>query len=142
MRDVRKEYINNFFGSLSEEEKESIYFDNFMWHAFSYDKIPAIEGILAIEEFKKNEKNNVYILFQSNDIVLEKDNLTYEELISIIEEDTWTNMDCYVVDKEFNWTFVCTHETYIPGIFDLEEEEERDFEEFPSIGPFFANKLK
>jgi hypothetical protein len=57
-------------------------------------------------------------------------------------EDTWDRMDCYVVDKKFEWTFVCTHETYIPNEFVMEEEEERDLDLFPSIGPFFYEKYK
>lgn len=139
--DIRKRYIEKFFSNLTDEEKKDIYFEDFIWHAFSCNKVKSVEGTVAIEKFKKHNKNNVYILFQNKDVVLEKNNITYEELIDIIKEDIWDNMDCYVIDREFNWTFVCTHETYIPNELDFIDEENRNFEEFPSIGPFFAERI-
>lgn len=141
MDNIKNTYIDNFFDKLTKEDKDSIYFNDFMWHAFSSEKVSAIEGINAIQEFKKNERSSVYIFFQNKDIILERENLTYNDLLSIIKEDVWNNMDCYVVAKDFQWTFVCTHETCIPNEFDMEVDEERDFEDFPSIGPFFARRI-
>jgi hypothetical protein len=138
MGNIRHQYAEKFFGGLTKEEKDRIYFSEFMWHAFSSQMIGAIEGMNAIEEFNKKSKNGVYVFFQNKDVVLEKTDLALSDLITIIKEAPFYYMDCYVADTQFEWTFVCTHETYIEGLFDVAEEENRNFEMFPSIGPFFA----
>ncbi|MCL2695990.1 MAG: DUF4275 family protein [Clostridiales bacterium] len=142
---VKQKYKNVFFGTLTEEEKAEVRFDGYMWHAFSYEKIPAQEGIEAVKAFRNKEKRGGYILFQHRSEVLEWQTLTYDELLDIIMETAVyygdeiyvEDTECYVTDKDFTWTFMCTHETYIEGVFELEKEEGRDFDMFPSIGPFF-----
>ena len=139
--DVKKEYIKNFFGTLTESQKNSIHFEEYMWHAFSYKLIPSLEGKDAIHEFKNKKVNDVYIIFQYNDIVMERKNLTYESLLTIMEEvECW---DCYVVDKNFTWTFVMTHET---TIYNNEKNYNSKYLKKGInpfyIGPFFANKLE
>ena len=106
-----------------------------MWHAFSNKLIPSLEGKDAIHEFKNKTVNDVYIIFQYNDIVLERKNLTYESLLIIMEEVGY--WDCYVIDKNFTWTFVMTHET----IYNKKVFFKKGINPF-YIGPFFANKTK
>ena len=131
MNIIKNNYINSFFKDLTFEDKKEIYFEQFMWHAFSYKKISAIEGKEAITEFNKIKNNDVYIFFEDNDIVLEKTNLNYKEILEIIElqskKDKLTSYyDCYIVDKNFSWTFIITHETQIKD------------DPYFYIGPFFS----
>lgn len=136
MNDIKKKYIDIFFGSLTEEEKSNIYFDEYMWHAYSYKKIKALEGCKAIEEFKKCDQNGIYILFQDNDEVIEMESINFDEIVGNMEnEEVWNRSDCYIVDKNFKWAFIYTHETYYDenGIINPNSKHNIYY-----IGPFFA----
>lgn len=133
MNDIKKKYIDIFFSSLTEKEKSKIYFEQYMWHAYSYKKLLASEGWKAIEEFKKCNQDGVYVLFQDSDEVIEKDSLSLNELIDNME--IFGHADCYIVDKNFKWTFIYTHETY----YDKEEVVDSNTKHnIYYIGPFFA----
>lgn len=111
---IKEKYIQTFFKSISKTNKQKIYFEKFMWHAFSYEKIPHYQGIHAIECLNKIKKNQVYIIFQHSDIILEEKNITYNKLYNMIMNDE-IEWDCYVIDKDFKWTFVMTHEIDLDG---------------------------
>ena len=124
--EIIEKYINTFFGNLSAREKKEIHFDQYMWHAFSYEKIKCIDGEEAIREFAKMDKNEVYIFLEHEYKVWKEKDLTLKSLFKLLN-DIEKNMayDCYVVDKDFTWTFITTHETeYDEGIYHY-------------IGPFF-----
>ena len=127
MNQIKENYKEIFFSEISEKIKEEIYFDQFMWHAFSFGKIRCFEGEKAIKEFEKRKDNKVYIFFEHNDILIEKENLTLEGLFDLIDSDESLWDDCYVVDKDFSWTFVTTHETIYGE------------DKFHYIGPFFKD---
>jgi hypothetical protein len=137
MNDIKKKYINTFFGNLTNEEKNKIYFEQYMWHAYSYKKLKALEGRKAIEEFKKQDQNGVYILFQDSDDVIEKDCISLNELVDNME--IWGHYDCYIVDKNFKWTFIYTHETYYS---ETEIVDSNTKHNIYYIGPFFATSCK
>lgn len=135
MNDIKKKYIDIFFGSLTDEEKTEVYFEQYMWHVYSYKKLNALEGWKAIKEFKKNVENDVYVLFQDNDEVVEMKNITFDELVyNTKNKEIWNYGDCYIVDKNFKWTFIYTHETQYDGeeIINLNSEHNIYY-----IGPFF-----
>ena len=140
MNDIKKKYIDTFFSQLTEKDKKECYFDHYMWHAFSYEKIQYVDGQKAISEFEKREKNDVYLIFQHNDKVIEKKDLTYENLIKMILKGI-INDDCYVIDKNFNWCFVITHETD----YDNKTITFKDSDDLINpyyIGPFFIEIKK
>ncbi len=113
MDNIRNKYIETFFSKLSDEDKKNIYFDQYLWHAFSYEKVSCLKEKEAIEAFNEISENNVYIFFQRSKKILEKENLTYEKLLHMIDNEEDFDVDCYIVDKNFKWTFVFTHETII-----------------------------
>ena len=125
MNKIIKKYEETFFSKLTEKDKKDIYYNQFMWHAFSYKKIKCLEGEDAINEFAKTSKNEVYIFLENDDTVLEEKNVTLKKLFEIVQSPKEFGVDCYVVSKDFTWTFVTTHETYF--------NNERDY----YIGPFF-----
>lgn len=133
MNDIKKKFIDTFFSQLTEKDKKECYFDYYMWHAFSYEKIKCIEGIKAVEEFKKVENNDVYVIFQHNDIVIEKQNFSYNKLIDMLQKKF---DDCYVIDKNFEWCFIFTHETQVDDKGNIIEGRD-DWENPYYIGPFF-----
>ena len=123
---IREVYIKTFFKNLTEYEKEEIYFDNYMWHSFSYGKIKAQNGVEAIKKLREHVINNVYIIFQNTKKVISTNNVTYEQIYNnILENKTWQK-DCYVIDKNFKWTFILTHET-------VDEELEQIYDKYGEI---------
>ena len=140
MNDIKKKFIDTFFSQLTEKDKKDCYFDYYMWHAFSYEKIECIEGIKAVEELNKREKNEVYLIFEDNDQVIKKKMVTYEELIDMRAKGK-IDWDCYVIDKDFKWCFVITHETD----YDYKASTFEDIDDSINpyyIGPFFTEIKK
>ena len=125
INEIKEKYIKTFFEKLTTKEKQEIYFEQYMWHAFSYEKIKCINGEDAINEFAKMKKNEVYVFFEHDDVVWKEKDLTLENLFGLLKDSKEYGYDCYVVDKDFTWTFITTHETmYDDGIYHY-------------IGPFF-----
>jgi len=120
---IREIYIKKFFSILTNKEKNEIYFDQYMWHAFSYEKVECKKNDEAVEALGKLISNEVYIIFQKHGEVLEAKNITFDKIVKKIKSNVWES-DCYIIDKKFKWTFVFTHETCIDNSF--------------YIGPFFC----
>ncbi|WP_391559737.1 DUF4275 family protein [Robertmurraya sp.] len=109
---LRKQWEDYFANHISYEEKKSIYlFDHggacgYLWHLFSYKKKDCLKEIKAENAFNNEPKNACYVFYQHSDYALILENA------SLFTADDLTNeTDIYVVDKEFNWTYVKTHET-------------------------------
>jgi hypothetical protein len=60
----------------------------------------------ADKAFNKERKSACYVFYQHSD-----DALILENASSFTADDLINEYDIYVVDKEFNWTYVKTHET-------------------------------
>jgi hypothetical protein len=145
-RNIKNKYINTFFSNLSKKEKEEIHFEQYMWHVFSYNKVSAKKGTEAIESLRKHNKNEVYVIFQRQQKVLEEKDITYEQIYNNVLQNNIWDTDCYIIDKEFKWTFILTHETIdeeLEAIFKKHGEIPEDIladvknKEF-YIGPFYT----
>ncbi|MEK4921007.1 DUF4275 family protein [Cytobacillus sp. FSL R5-0569] len=108
---LRKQWEDNFVNHLSDKEKKSIYLYEdgccgYLWHVFSYEKRKYLKEEQADTAFKKEPKQACYVFYQDLD-----DAYILENASSLTAEDFVNEEDVYVVDKEFNWTYVRTHET-------------------------------
>lgn len=109
---LRKQWEDHFAHHLSEKEKKDIYLHSkgkssgFLWHVFSYETKDCLDKEQAVEAFNQLEKDSCYVFFQDSD-----DALLLERATRMTAEDFENEMDVYVTDKEFNWTYVRTHET-------------------------------
>lgn len=113
---LRKQWEDNFANHLSLEEKKDIYLYNnsgfcgYLWHLFSYEKKDCLQGQEAEKAFNKELKNSCYIFWQHTEYALIVENADILYANDFEDED-----DIYVVDKEFHWTYVNTHETGLCG---------------------------
>lgn len=109
---LRKQWEDNFANHLSFEEKKDIYLWNygFLWHLFSYEKKDCLQGQEAEKAFNNEQKDSCYVFWQHTDYAL-----ILENADSLNANDLEDECDIYVVDKEFNWTYVRTHETGLCG---------------------------
>jgi len=108
---LRKQWEDSFANHMSDEEKRKIFMFNddgccgYLWHLFSYEKRASLNGEEAFKAFNNVNKSCCYIFYQHDDDVLIIEHAHELNASDILEKDI------YVVDKEFNWTFVITHET-------------------------------
>ena len=79
---------------------------NYLWHLFSYDLVPHLTG----EEARQARPNEDCWLFYCEYPPFNTPrvrHLTAEEAAALAEDH---HPDWYLVDKDFTWTYVCTHE--------------------------------
>ncbi|VXB16125.1 ATP synthase F1 subunit delta [Bacillus sp. 349Y] len=111
---LKKEWETHFAGHLSDKEKQSIYlldadgFGGYLWHLFSYKKKKCLEGEKAEVAFRDQRKHSCFIFFQDTEDALLIENSSGFDVRDLTSE---VGRDIYVVDKQFRWTFVLTHET-------------------------------
>ncbi|NPC91861.1 DUF4275 family protein [Bacillus sp. WMMC1349] len=109
---LRKQWEDNFVNHLSDQEKNSInLYDEdglcgYLWHVFSYERRKHLKERQADIAFNEQSKQSCYVFYQHTD-----DALILENASPLTAEDFGNEEDVYVVDKEFNWTYVKTHET-------------------------------
>ncbi|AWD67618.1 DUF4275 family protein [Priestia aryabhattai] len=107
----RKQWEHEFADALSASQKKKIYMDEFLWHAFSYEKLPCLQGEQAVQAFEQQAKYDCYLFFEHEEEVLK---LSKCRQLTNADLSGNTNMyleDLYVVDKDFTWTYVITHES-------------------------------
>lgn len=109
---LRKRWEESFAAHLSDKEKKSIHLydeDGFcgcLWHVFSYERRNCLKEEQADKAFNKEVKDYCYIFNQYSDNAF-----ILEHASSLTAGDFADEEDIYIVDKEFNWTYVITHET-------------------------------
>lgn len=124
--DLRKQWEHHFAGHLSEKEKRAIYLRDrggccgFLWHVFSYGKRKCLKGEEANKAFNEAEKRCCYVFYQHSD-----DAFLLENASALTAADFAGEIDVYVVDQKFAWTYVITHETgWLGPYFSRKEEQE------------------
>lgn len=109
---LRRQWVDSFANHLDDKEKKSIYlFDEdgccgYLWHLFSYERRKCLKKEQADISFNKEMKESCYVFYQHTD-----DAFILENASSLTAENFVNEEDVYVVDREFNWTYVRTHET-------------------------------
>ena len=112
---LRRTWEDHFTGHLNTEEKKSIYLDDFLWHIFSYEKRECLQEEQADLAFNRVIKKSCYVFYQHSDDAFILENASLITVDDFVHEQDIYEQDIYVVDKEFNWTYVRTHETGLCG---------------------------
>ena len=96
--------------------------NQYLWHIFSYEKMPCLEGTKARNAFDELKEKEYYIFYE--DWVYDCDLSEYKgktfEILNcdkINAKDFNKDKDIYIVDKNFKWTYVNTHESYCGPYF-------------------------
>ncbi len=106
----------NFTRKISNETKESIYYNQFKWHIYSYEKEDCLKEEAAREAFDVVLKDEIYVMYQNSPFVM-----LYSNATELISTDFDNEQDIYIFDKSCTWTYVNTHESM--------------------CGPYFATKV-
>jgi len=107
---LKENWVSTFTGHLGEDIKAKIYFDQFFWHAFSYKKINCLENEAAAQAFNETDKKTCYIFYQNWGLQYKLENAS-----EIIAADFDNEQDVYIVDEDFTWTYIHTHESPLCG---------------------------
>ncbi len=113
---LKKQWEDSFASHLSHREKEDIYlwdcrgYGGCLWHLFNYKKKDCLEGQEAERVFDKMYKGFCYVFWQDSDYAL-----ILENADMLTANDLADEYDIYVVDKDFNWTYIDTHEKGLCG---------------------------
>ncbi|WP_214484115.1 DUF4275 family protein [Bacillus sp. SM2101] len=102
--EVRKRWEDTFTNSISQSKKDEIFLHQYLWHIFSFQVLPCKEKEKAIEAFNTLKKNKIYVFYQNTY------SYSLENAENITTEDFKGERDIYIVNEDFTWTYIQTHE--------------------------------
>ncbi|AJS58557.1 DUF4275 family protein [Paenibacillus sp. IHBB 10380] len=105
-QDIIDLWDRTFAWNISEEVKESIYYNQYRWHIFSYEKQVCSIKETARKEFNEVTKSEIYVMYQDSPYVM-----LYKNANNVVAEDFDSEQDIYIFDRDFTWTYVHTHES-------------------------------
>lgn len=106
--ELREKWKNAFLENMTDEERQECFINEYLWHAFTYNKITNyLEGQEALESFDKQEKQRIYLFYQLSDEVYFLE--THNKLNSKYLRFEKRARDMYIVDEEFTWTYIYKH---------------------------------
>lgn len=109
IKDLRERWLDSFAVNVSEEDlgKYVLAGGGYLWHIFSYHLVPCLEGNAARSALAELPDSVCYRFYKEyppqNEPRIKL--IKTEEIASLPEELDW-----YLVDKDFIWTYVHTHE--------------------------------
>ena len=109
IKDLRERWLDTFAADVSEEDlgKHVLVGGGYLWHIFSYKLVPCLEGDAArraLAELPDTECYRFYKEYPPQDQPRIKA-IEMSEVSSLPDDLDW-----YLVDKDFTWTYVHTHE--------------------------------
>lgn len=118
----------SFASHLNEREKEEIYLYErgkicgYLWHVFSYETVTCLKGEQARGKLEQMKNMSCYIFHEMEDSAYIIDRVTSLKALDLERES-----DIYVVDVDFTWTYIRTHENpwYGPYFYHHKEVERR-----------------
>lgn len=107
-----RRWLSAFGGTVSDEVmKEHVLEEgNFLWHIFTWGEVTSLKGEEATLALKRQDYDTAYIFYGGffNENVVELDLVgTVTKSIAIKRTP---DEDVYIVDPDFEWTYVQTHE--------------------------------
>ncbi|MCL1820661.1 MAG: DUF4275 family protein [Oscillospiraceae bacterium] len=99
---------------------------NFLWHIFTWGQVPHITGDEARKALNAITYNGKCIIFYNGYSVEDKtqivnvslcDKLSSHQVSELWKKQKFDNKDIYLVDDEFTWTYVVTHENALGPYF-------------------------
>ncbi|AQQ55070.1 hypothetical protein B0X71_09460 [Planococcus lenghuensis] len=112
--ELQQKWEEVFAGNLSKGQKQKILFKICMWHIFSYEKMKHISGQAAEGAFNQLKKGKCFLFFHDAE-----ETIFMENANSVKAKDLHVHgqTELYMVDGNFSWTFVLTHEADLGPYF-------------------------
>ncbi len=106
--------------SLEAKQAARHYTDQFRWHLFSFELLPAAKGDTARAAFDETEKQELYLFFDYADDTYRVKNahlLTANDIEALRENSSLDLSDMYFFDPMHKWTYIKPHEDYCGPYF-------------------------
>ena len=91
-------------------DRDTVYYDQFRWHLFSYEKLAAKSGDDARAALNEKQSQRLHLFWQEGDDAWEMRNAFDLDDVTVDQIAEATGRDLYVFDAEGCWTYVITHE--------------------------------
>ena len=102
---LKTKWSKLFAKPVDNQTKKKINYNQFRWHIFSFDIVPALSGTAARNFFDQCQKTDVYMFYQNKPAAYQL--LSPSTLKS---EDFDFDDDIYIFDTVEKWTYIHTHE--------------------------------
>ena len=108
IKKIKERWLDAFAEGAPEAElgKHVLAEHNYLWHLFSYKMVPCLKGDAA-RQARPNEDCYLFYCEHPPFHTPRVRHLTAEEAAALTEDH---HPDWYLVDKDFTWTYVSTHE--------------------------------
>ena len=106
--------------SLKAKQAAAHYTDQFRWHLFSFDLLPAVKEEDARVLFNQMVKQELFLFFDYSDLAFQIKNahlLTASDIDTLRENSSLELSDMYFFDPINRWTYVKPHEEYCGPYF-------------------------
>ena len=108
----KHEWFNKFVPQDKHKEAIDSYcfdkddYSGFLWHAFSYEIISCLVGLVAKKAFDQLEKQEAVLLINIDDVAYR-----IKDISKLTSKDFEILDDIILTDKDFKWTYTKTHES-------------------------------
>jgi len=103
---LMKSWEQTFASDIREEVKKKVFFDQFLWHTFSYGVLDAKQKSKARQAFNRKKKSSVFVFYQH-----QEEAYFIEHAEKLKSSDFNLEDDIYILDSNMKWTYVHTHES-------------------------------
>lgn len=109
-RTTKANWTKLFAASVPKEGRKLVHFEQYRWHLFSFELLPALTGDDARTAFDTQEKDTAYLFFQHTKgaCLVEHAHLFRAE---DFDHDFIPFPDIYIFSPEGKWTYIHTHES-------------------------------
>jgi hypothetical protein len=97
---------------ISKQEQDNYSLEKYLWHMFSFNLKPSLQGTSAISKYQNQFFKSFYlIIYQEGMVILCNSDkcIPYHDLLAI-KAEMKKNHDIYITHQNFKWTFVIPHE--------------------------------
>lgn len=111
---LKSRWLDAFAAGVSEEELEKrvLSSGNYLWHVFSWKLVPCLAGDAARKALAEVPEESFYFFYHEyppEGVPLVRP-ISRAEALALPEPEELYGADWYLVDKDFTWTYVHTHE--------------------------------
>ena len=91
-------------------DRDTVFYDQFRWHLFSYGKLSAKSGEEARTALNEKQSQRLHLFWQEGETGWEMRNAFELDADTVDAMAEAVDKDLYVFDAEGCWTYVVTHE--------------------------------
>ena len=119
---IVEKWDHQFDALVSAEAKQTAkhYTNQFRWHLFSFELLPAVQEDAARSTFDEMQKQELYMFFDYAEeayCIKNAHLLTSADVEALRENSSLDRSDMYLFDPNNRWTYVKPHEEYCGPYF-------------------------